>query len=62
MKPYLYIVAVLLVGGSIGYFLGQRTAGSQHDHCYRSSRLPSDDRSTIETLLNRQKERLCRTR
>ena len=52
MKPYLYIVAVLLVGGSIGYFIGQRTVDT-HTILDQSTRLPSDDRSTIETLLNR---------
>ena len=55
MKPYLYIVAVLLVGGSIGYFVGQRTVGSR-TAITPSGRLPSNDRSTIEILLSRQKE------
>jgi hypothetical protein len=55
MKPYLYIVVVLLVGGSIGYFLGHRTVDPSMTIA-PSSRLPSDDRSTIETLLNRQKD------
>jgi len=55
MKPYFYIVAVLLVGGSIGYFVGQRTVDT-HTTFTPSGRLPSNDRSTIETLLSRQKE------
>jgi hypothetical protein len=55
MKPYFYIVAVLLVGGSIGYFVGQRTVDSR-TAITPSGRLPSNDRSTIEILLSRQKE------
>ena len=55
MKPYLYIVAVLLVGGSIGYFLGQRTV-DPHTIFNQSGRPPSSDRSTIEILFSRQKE------
>ena len=55
MKPYFYILAVLLVGGSLGYFIGQRTAGPGTIFS-PSSKLPSDDRTTIETLLSRQKE------
>jgi len=55
MKPYFYIVAVLLVGGSIGYFVGQRTIDSR-TAITPSGRLPSNDRSTIEILLSRQKE------
>jgi hypothetical protein len=54
MKPYFYIVAVLLVGGSIGYFVGQRKVDGTITA--PSSRLASNDRSTIEILLNRQKE------
>jgi hypothetical protein len=55
MKPYFYILAVLLAGGSIGYFIGQRTAtpGVVTRH---SGQLQSDDRATIETLLSRLKE------
>jgi hypothetical protein len=55
MKPYLYIAAVLLTGGSIGYFIGQRTANPKTTFT-SPGRLQSSDRSTIEILLNRQKE------
>jgi hypothetical protein len=55
MKPYLYIIAVLLVGGSIGYFIGQRTV-DPHMILTPSGRLPSNDRSTVDVLLSRQKE------
>src|SRR5262245_11579991 len=30
VKPYLYILGVLLVGGGIGYFIGQRSATLEH--------------------------------
>jgi hypothetical protein len=55
MKPYFYILAVLLAGGSIGYFIGQRVAtpGVLESP---PGKLPSDDRTTIETLLSRLKE------
>jgi hypothetical protein len=55
MKPYLYIVAVLFVGGSIGYFIGQRTLDPQ-TILTPSGRLSSNDHSTVEVLLSRQKE------
>jgi len=55
MRPYFYIVAVLLVGGSIGYFLGQRTV-EPRTLLTTSNKLPSDDRSALQTLLNRQKD------
>lgn len=55
MRPYFYIIAVLLVGGSIGYFIGQRTGGPSVLPS-PSSGLQHDDRAMIETLLNRQKE------
>ena len=55
MKPYLYIFAVLLVGGSIGYFVGQKTVNPNTIFA-PSSKPPSDDRATIETLLSRQKD------
>ena len=55
MKPYLYIAAVLLVGGSIGYFIGQRTV-DPHAILAPSGRLASNDRSTVDILLSRQKD------
>jgi hypothetical protein len=54
MKPYLYILAVLLVGGSIGYFLGQR-AVEPGTPSTSPSRSPLDDRAAIQALLDRQK-------
>ena len=55
MKPYFYILAVLLAGGSIGYFIGQRVATPTVLES-PPGKLPSDDRRTIETLLSRLKE------
>ena len=55
MKPYFYIVGVLLVGGSIGYFLGHRTVDPGTPFT-ASKKFPSDDRSAIRTLLDRQKD------
>jgi hypothetical protein len=55
MRPYLYIVAVLMVGGGIGYFIGQRTA-APGNAVGPSTKLVSDDRTTIEGLLSRQKD------
>jgi hypothetical protein len=55
MKPYLYILVVLLAGGGIGYFIGQRSAG-QSVVIGPSSEHRSDDRATIETLLGRYQE------
>lgn len=55
MKPYFYILAVLLAGGSIGYFIGQRTAKPGFI-VSPLGQVPSDDRATIETLLSRLKE------
>jgi hypothetical protein len=55
MKPYLYILVVLLVGGTMGYFIGQRTAGPGV-FTSSPSRPPSDERAAIDTLLNRQVE------
>ena len=55
MKPYFYIVAVLMVGGGIGYFIGQRTV-APGSAVSPSNRLASDDRTTIEGLLSRQKD------
>lgn len=55
MKPYVYIVAVLFVGGSIGYFIGQRTL-APHTILAPSGGLSSNDRSTVDVLLSRQRE------
>jgi len=55
VKPYFYILAVLLVGGSVGYFVGLRSAGPGKT-LSPANKLPSDDRSRIEALCSRQKE------
>jgi hypothetical protein len=55
MKPYLYIIVVLLVGGTIGYFVGQRT-GTPADLFPKDPDHVSDDRATITAVLDRQKE------
>lgn len=55
MKPYFYILAVLLAGGSIGYFIGQRTA-TPSAIVNPSGKVASDDRASIDTLLSRLKE------
>lgn len=55
MKPYFYILAVLLAGGSIGYFIGQRTA-TPGVIVNPPGKVNSDDRANIETLLSRLKE------
>jgi hypothetical protein len=54
MKPYLYILAVLLVGGSIGYFLGKRTVEPGTLFTDSNKRL-SDDPAAIQAILDRQK-------
>ena len=54
MKPYLYILAVLLVGGSIGYFLGQRTVEPSTPFTDSNKHL-SDDPAAIQAILDRQK-------
>ena len=57
MKPYLYILGVLLVGGGIGYFIGQRTGGAGVGVLPGSSdKIESDDRVAIDSVLSRQRE------
>jgi hypothetical protein len=55
MKPYLYILAVLLVGGGIGYYIGQRSAEWEKASSVAG---PSggDDLQIIKSILERQTE------
>ena len=55
MKPYLYILAVLLVGGSIGYYIGQRMQSPRQEG-NPSSQPSSNDQAVIVALLTRQTE------
>ncbi len=55
MKPYLYILAVLLVGAGMGFFVGQkvvRVGSSQQMTSERSD----DDTQLVQELLERQIE------
>ena len=55
MKPYLYILGVLLVGGGIGFFVGQRsiTIERQTDKELTST---TDAEQSIRGILNRLSE------
>ena len=55
MRPYLYILGVLLVGGGIGYFIGQKSATFEHS-LYDSSNVAQNDEQLILQILNRQSE------
>jgi hypothetical protein len=55
VKPYLYILAVLLVGGGVGYFIGQKSATIQ----LSSSEVGSsnqDDTQLIQSVLDAQRQ------
>jgi hypothetical protein len=55
MKPYLYILAVLLVGGMIGYFVGQKsTVYEQNLERYPKS--GQEEAQSIYQVLDKQKE------
>ena len=55
MKPYLYILAVLLVGGGVGFYLGKK--GSSLEQSSPSiPKSPQDERQAIEVILQRQRE------
>jgi hypothetical protein len=55
MKPYLYILAVLLVGGGIGYYMGLKSAEWEKiPQGYGPS--GTDDTQTIQNILQRQIE------
>lgn len=55
MKPYLYILAVLLVGGGIGYYVGQKSVEWEKTS---SATAPSgaNDVQMIQSILQRQVE------
>ncbi len=55
MKPYLYILAVLLIGGGIGYYIGQKSVEWEK---VSSVGGPSggDDLKIIRSVLERQTE------
>ena len=54
MKPYLYILAVLLIGGGAGYYLGLKTASYEMSQISTSQ--PQDNQQALLGLLERQKE------
>jgi len=55
MKPYLYILAVLLVGGGIGYFIGQKSAMLERTSQDLGEARQNDD-SSVRQILSGQVE------
>ncbi len=55
MKPYLYIVGVLLVGGGIGFFIGQRS-NNVEPPSYKGVTTVESDEQAIQQILDRQSE------
>jgi len=55
MKPYLYILAVLLVGGGIGYYAGLKSVDWEKAAGI-SGPLGSNDTEKIQSILQRQVE------
>jgi hypothetical protein len=55
VKPYLYILAVLLVGGGIGYFIGQKSVTFEQSVDKTAIDATSDEQS-IKQVLGRQSE------
>ena len=55
MKPYLYILVVLLVGGSIGFFIGRESTVSTSSVA-TPPETPQADSDSIHGILERQKE------
>ncbi len=55
MKPYLYILLVLLVGGSIGFFIGRQSTALAPSFETPPDTVQSDSDS-IQGILERQKE------
>ncbi|HVN79309.1 MAG TPA: hypothetical protein VMW38_09960 [Terriglobia bacterium] len=55
MKPYLYILAVLLVGGGIGYYIGEKSA--EWEKSPSTSVLSgANDSQVVQSILQRQAE------
>jgi hypothetical protein len=55
MKPYLYILAVLLVGGGIGFYVGRKSSSLEHTS-RPSPKSSGDEHQAIEAILQRQSE------
>ena len=55
MKPYLYILAVLLVGGGIGYYIGEKSVEWERSSA-TSGPSGANDAQTIQSILQRQTE------
>jgi len=55
VKPYLYILGVLLVGGGIGYFIGQKLSTFEHAP-YNGVATTNGDEQSIRRILDRQSE------
>jgi len=51
MKPYLYILGVLLVGGGIGYFIGQKSATLEQSLQNLDQASQADDPSIRKVLI-----------
>lgn len=55
MKPYLYILAILLAGGGIGFYVGQRSA-SKDQMKLGEKKAEENDRQKIQEIIERQIE------
>jgi len=55
MKPYLYILAVLMVGAGIGYFIGQKSVTFQNS-VFKTLTSDQDDSQLIRKVLEGQSE------
>ena len=56
MKPYLYILGVLLVGGGIGFYIGQRSNPKDQIELGVSRAGQQNDQQKIQSILERQVE------
>lgn len=54
MKPYLYILAVLLIGGGIGFYLGMKSVVVEQALTNSSTQM--DDKQLLLKILERQSE------
>lgn len=55
MKPYLYILAVLMVGGGIGYFIGRKSVTLENS-LLKGTSSGQDDSQLIRKVLEGQSE------